>query len=175
MQQLVISAIGPDQPGIVGQLTKTVEELGGNWADSRMINLNGQFAVMARIEIASDQLPQVKQTLATTAQDLNLTLTLAPLDSDTPTTIPLGIPYRIRTYAMDQVGLVHKFTHLLHTRNVNIEELNTQLDHAPHSGTPLFTMDMIVTIPQELQLKQLREELEDLCADLNCDLDLDRV
>lgn len=174
MQQIVLSAIGPDKPGIVDQLTKVVEELGGNWADSRMINLRGQFAVVARVEIGDDQLGNLRANLESATGHLNLTLSLAPADHG-EATIPLGIPYRIRTYAMDQVGLVHRITHLLHTLQVNIEELNTQLDHAPHSGTPLFTMDMNVTIPKDLKLKELREKLEQLCAELNCDLDLDRV
>lgn len=172
MQQFVISAIGPDQPGIVNKLTKAVEQLGGNLADSRMINLKGQFAVVMLVEIAPDQHDPLKQSLTQVAQPLGLVLSFST-DPSSPSV--QGIPYRIRTYAMDQVGLVHRITHQLHSLNVNIEELNTQLEHGAHSGTPLFTMDMIVTIPKDVALVDVRRALEDLCAQLNCDLDIDRA
>ena len=48
---LVVTFVGPDRPGLVELLSKTIAAHGGNWLDSRMCALSGQFAgiVLARV------------------------------------------------------------------------------------------------------------------------------
>ena len=174
MQQLVITAVGADRPGIVDSLTEALAQFSANIADSRMSNLAGQFALVMLLEVPDEQAQPLTAKMPDLGGAIGLTITVAPSRSADPAPLP-GVPYRIRTYAMDQAGLVHRFTHLLHTHNVNIEQLDTRLEHGPHSGTPLFSMDMVVTVPREVKLKALRDQLEQLSADLNCDLDIDRA
>src|SRR3954451_2904621 len=109
MQELVITAVGPDRPGLVGKLTAPLYEASANVADSRMVNLRGQFAVILLAEVASEQLDRVQQRLREVADELGLTLTFRGQGRErakSPTT--LGVPYQLRTYAMDQPGLVHR-------------------------------------------------------------------
>jgi len=175
MPQLVVSAVGSDHPGLVDQLTELLSRYHANIADSRMVNLHGQFAVVMLIDIPEPQVEPIQDQLPGEAEKLGLTATItgtAAADRGAPSP---GVPLRIRTFAMDQVGLVHRIAHALHQHGVNIEDLTTKLEHGPHSGTPLFSMDMVVTVPAEVPLKKVREALETLCADLNCDLDIDRA
>ncbi len=174
MNQLVISAIGPDRPGIVDELTAAVTDRGGNIADSRMVNLRGRFAIIMLIEIDPNQAAGVRSDLDATAGNIGLTLSIQDTDS-TIVEITPAIPYRVKIYSMDQVGLVHRVTHTLHMLQVNIEELDTRLEHGAHSGVPLFSMNMVISVPQTVPLRNVRHDLENLCADLNCDLDIDRV
>ncbi|MCC6581423.1 MAG: hypothetical protein IT440_13380, partial [Phycisphaeraceae bacterium] len=83
-----------------------------------------------------------------------------------------GRPFQLRVSAMDQPGIVHRITHLLHQQDVNIEELETHLEAGAYSGTPLFTMTLSMTVPPQTPVKTLRQELENLCDSLNCDMDL---
>lgn len=175
MQQWVMSALGPDRPGLVDQLSEAISGAGGNIADARMINLRGQFAVVMLVESSGEQSAAAQRAAEAKARAMGLTATIATAGGQAADAAAAGVPYRIRTYAMDQVGLVHRITHALHTHRVNIEELTTRLEHGPHSGTPLFTMDMIVTIPHDMPLKRVRTALETLCEELNCDLDIDRA
>jgi glycine cleavage system transcriptional repressor len=176
MPQLVVSAVGHDHPGLVDQLTELLSRYHANIADSRMVNLHGQFAVVMLIDIPEPHVASIQQELPVEAEKLGLTATIAATGAagDRGTPSP-GVPLRIRTFAMDQAGLVHRIAHALHQHGVNIEDLTTKLEHGPHSGTPLFSMDMVVTVPAEVPLKKVREALEALCADLNCDLDIDRA
>src|SRR5687767_1508801 len=50
MAQIIITAVGPDRPGIVGELTAHLHWAGGNILDSRMVNLRGEFAMMILLE-----------------------------------------------------------------------------------------------------------------------------
>jgi glycine cleavage system transcriptional repressor len=45
--ELVVTAVGPDRPGIASDFTGHVHAAGANLADSRMVNLRGQFALLA--------------------------------------------------------------------------------------------------------------------------------
>jgi len=174
MRELVISAIGPDRPGLVDELTASISNRDANVADSRMVNLRGEFAVVMLVEVADDVAETLRNELVANAEKAGLRANVKVVGQDGEADAP-AVPYRIRTYSMDQVGLVHRITHALHVLKVNIEELTTRLEHGPHSGTPLFSMDMIVSVPEGVPLKNLRDALEGLCAELNCDLDIDRA
>jgi glycine cleavage system transcriptional repressor len=74
---------------------------------------------------------------------------------------------------MDQPGIVHKVTHFLKEQRINIEELETSLTSAPFMGTPVFTMEILMSVPKSVPVKALRRALEELGDSLNCDIDLD--
>ncbi len=176
MQELVITAVGPDRPGLVGKLTAPLFEAGVNVADSRMVNLRGQFAVILLAEVPERSLDDVQASLLHVAESLGLALTFRghTAQEDTwPTTV--GVPYRLRTYAMDQPGLVHRITDLLQRHSINVEELETRSHPRPETGAPLFSMEVRMTIPAAVQVKNVRTELEALCDELNCDVEIQPV
>ena len=84
----------------------------------------------------------------------------------------MGVPFRLRTYAMDQPGLVHKITDLLQRHGINVEELETRSLPRPETGAPLFSMELLMTVPSTVQIKIVRQELETLCDELNCDVEV---
>ncbi len=171
MGQWIVTAVGPDRPGIVGELTGHLHDAGANILDSRMINLRGQFALVLLMECAEAAAAPLARLLPEAAAGIGLHLTLTP---QTETTRPAdGVPYRLKTYSMDRPGIVHKVTQLLRDRSVNIEELVTRQESAAFAGTPLFLMELRLTVPNAVPVRQLRTELEQLCDALNCDVDLD--
>lgn len=176
MQELVVTAVGPDRPGLVGGLTGKLLECSANVADSRMINLRGQFALLLLAEVPENAVETVQEQMLLLAQELGLTITFRGHEASEeqwPTTV--GVPYRLRTYAMDQPGIVHRISDLLQGHGVNVEELETRAAPRPQTGAPLFSMDMLVTVPPNLQIKTLRDKLTELCDELNCDVDLQQV
>ena len=48
---LVMTVIGHDRPGLVESVAAVVAEHGGNWLESRMSRLGGQFAGILRVEV----------------------------------------------------------------------------------------------------------------------------
>jgi glycine cleavage system transcriptional repressor len=83
------------------------------------------------------------------------------------------VPYRLKTYSSDQPGIVHRVTDLLRAHGVNIEDLTTRQESAAFAGTPLFTMELLLTVPPTLAVRKLRTELEAMCDQINCDMDLE--
>ncbi len=171
MAQLIVSALGPDRPGIVGELTERIHESGGNLLDSRMVNLRGQFALMILLECDESSAQKLSRELPGEGEKIGLQLTVRPQGAEAK---PVGgMRYRLKTYSLDQPGIVARLSKVLRGHGVNIEELVARQESAPFDGGQLFTAEMRLTIPGGVSVRKLREELEALCNDLNCDVDLD--
>ena len=172
MTQWIVTAVGPDRPGLVGELTGHLHAGGANLLESRMVNLRGQFAVVLLLEAdeaggaaLADQLPAAGERMG-----LKLFVTRQGEAAAPPAA---GVPYRLKTYSSDQPGIVHRVTDLLRAHGVNIEDLSTRQESAAFAGTPLFTMDLTLSVPPAVAVRKLRADLESLCDQLNCDVDLE--
>src|SRR5580692_1564067 len=51
---LVLTVISPDRTGLVEAIARAVAEHGGNWLESRMCRLGGEFAGILRVEIPAE-------------------------------------------------------------------------------------------------------------------------
>lgn len=170
--ELVVTAVGPDRPGIASDFTGHVHAAGANLADSRMVNLRGQFALLALVEGNLGALEALKGRLRAAASSLGLTFEFGAAPR-ADAAVSRGVPFRVKTYSMDQPGIVHKITTFLREQQINIEELATRLESAPFMGTPLFTMELVILVPPGANVKTLRHALEELGDTLNCDIDID--
>lgn len=171
MAQLVISAVGPDRPGIVGEITAHLHAAGGNILDSRMVNLRGEFALMILLDVIDSAAGSLSDSLPATGKGMGLNLFVTPQVA-TPTRVD-GLKYRLKTYSLDQPGIVARLTNLLRQHAINIEDLVAHQESAAFAGSPLFVTQMRVTIPKSVPVRKLRSDLETLCGELNCDVDLE--
>ncbi len=171
--QLVISAIGTDRPGIVNELSQLIVNNHGNIDDSRMTVLGGEFAIILLISGSAEELSKIEQTLQQEAEKLQLNI----LSKHTQ---PGGepekqIPYVVEILAMDNPGIVYKLADFLSSRNINIQSMQTDRYPAPHTGTPMFAIEMIITVPQSIIINELRDDFLDLCEDMNLDASIEAV
>ncbi|MBC9890368.1 MAG: hypothetical protein F7B06_11145 [Opitutae bacterium] len=49
--QIVMTLMGKDQPGLVKSVASVVAKHEGNWLESRMCHLGGQFAGVLRVSV----------------------------------------------------------------------------------------------------------------------------
>jgi glycine cleavage system transcriptional repressor len=168
--ELVVTAVGPDRPGLASEFTGHVHAAGANLADSRMVNLRGQFALLALVEGPMEVLEALKRRLREAGSSMGLEVGFAGAPKANPRQ---GVPFRLKTYSMDQPGIVHRITSYLREHEINVEELVTRLESAPFMGTPVFTMEILMLVPPSTSVKVLRRALEELGDTLNCDVDLD--
>lgn len=172
--ELIVTAVGPDRPGIASEFTGQVHGAGANLADTRMVNLRGKFALIALVEGTAEVLDDVKKRLAEAAPRIGLAIDFAsPAPKESAAAHREGVPFRLKTYSMDQPGIVHRITSYLREQGVNVEELVTRLESAPFMGTPVFTMEILMLVPKAVSVKKLRQALEELGDQLNCDVDID--
>jgi glycine cleavage system transcriptional repressor len=174
MSQLIVSALGPDRPGIVGELTSHLHEAGANLLDTRMVNLRGQFAMMVLLEAPNAAVEKIASELPQFGRRIGLTLTVAEQGvGEAAPHATHGLPYRLKTYSLDQPGIVARLTGVLRGYRVNIEELTARQESAAFAGNPLFLTEMRLTVPADVSLRELRADIEKVCSQINCDWDLD--
>jgi glycine cleavage system regulatory protein len=163
MADLVLTLIGPDRPGIVESIAEPIAALGGNWLESRMAHLAGQFAGILRVEVPDEKAAALADALRKLeARGLRLTVEAGPRPA---------APAARRTLVVDLVGLdrpgiVREISRVLAERGVNIEELVTDRTPAPMSAELLFRSKARVNVPAGLDAAELRTRLERLAQDL---------
>jgi glycine cleavage system transcriptional repressor len=167
VQHVVLTAIGPDRPGLVDEVTRFVAECGGNLEDSRMVNLRGQFAMVMLVAGPADVVERVKDGLGQLKTATGVHAEVQAV-AGRPDSSP-ALPYKLSTWAMDHPGLMQSVAHLLSEFGVNIESAESSLRPAPYTGAPLFEMELVVAVQQSTGVAELREALGRLCDDLNID------
>lgn len=158
---LVITALGEDRPGIINELSRLVLEQKGNILDSRMTVLGGEFAILLLVSGTWDTIARLESTLPKAQEKLELTiLTKRTAERSKKNQY---LPYHVEVISIDHPGIVHKVADFFSSRKINVEEMNTSSHHAPHTGTPMFVLNMVLGVPQKQSITQLREQFLDFC------------
>lgn len=170
---VLLTAIGPDRPGLVDEVSQKLAERGLNIESSRMAVLGGEFAII--MLVAGE--PAAADRLAADTADLSgrtgLQVFLKPTIAPGQRASASSLPYRLVAAGMDHQGIVHEVSQVLHSFKVNIESLETQVAPAPVSGTPIFTMTAAVAVPAEVKIRELRAALIDRGDALNVDVEFE--
>ena len=163
MTDLVLTLLGPDRPGLVELVAGIIATHKGNWLESRMTRLAGQFAGILRAELPDAEMPAALAALNALAErGLKVTATTAsrPAESAAERTMDLEL------VGLDRPGIVREISQLLAANGVNVEELTTNRKSAPMSGEMLFEARAHVRVPAGTDLAALRAGLERLASDL---------
>ena len=166
---LVLTIVGPDRPGIVEVIAATLAAHGGNWEQSRMAHLAGQFAGILRISAPKEQLPQLQAALEALAARGLRVVSAQGLAGDRPPARSL----RLELTGTDREGIVHEIAGALTAREVNVEELETSHESAPMAGNALFHARALLRVPSQVDMAELRSTLEAIGDDLMVDLTLE--
>ena len=163
MSHLVLTLIGPDRPGIVEEVADPVAAHGGNWVESRMARLGGQFAGILRVEVPEDRAAALVEALRLLERrGLRVAVEAEPRAA---TPAPRRL-LSVDLVGLDRPGIVREISHVFAERGVNVEELITDLTPAAMSGELLFRSRALVKVPPELDATELRARLEKLASDL---------
>ncbi len=171
-RSLVMTVIGPDRPGLVESVAALVAEHGGNWLESRMSRLGGQFAGILRVELP----PEQEAALVAALQALGargLSIVVHPEEL-----VPLSKPERLsllEIVGQDRPGIVRQITHALAGHGVNVEELETECSSAAMSGETLFKARAKLNLPEGCNTSEIRQRLEKIAEDLIVEISFEEM
>ncbi len=165
---LVLTLIGPDRPGLVETVAELVAAHGGNWLESRLARLGGQFAGIVRIELPGEREAGLRAALAALGEKaLAVEVARDPAAALAPAA---GRAVTLELVGQDRPGIVHQITRVLAAHRVNVEELTTEWVEAPMAGGMLFQARAQLLIPAHADMAVVRGDLEKIAADLMVDL-----
>jgi glycine cleavage system transcriptional repressor len=172
-QLIVITAVGNDRAGVVHDLTRAVLECGGNIVESRMTALGSEFAMLLLVAGNWHTLARLESELKKVGEESHLAVTVRRTESRSQRADML--PYAVDVICLDQAGIVFNLASFFASRDIDIAELNTRSYAAAHTGAPMFSVQMTVNIPGNMQIAGLREEFMDFCDQLNLDAIMEPV
>ncbi len=164
---LVLTAVGPDRPGLVSEIASAIHAAGANLEDSRMAILGGEFALLLLLSGTEAAASSVEGAAKGIGDKLGLRVLLKRTGRSERRDF---LPYRIRVTGVDRPGIVLSVSEILARRGVNVASLESRVEFAPLSGTPMFVLDAELQIPSEVALSDLRRELSQHCEEENLDL-----
>ncbi len=167
---LILTAVGPDQVGLVEKISQFIVQHACNIEDSKMAVFCGEFAVI--ILIAGDSTNLV--ALASAYRDLE-TQTSLTISIKTPSVRKAAeslLPYRLTASCMDHPGIVYQLSAVLSRLGINIESVETKTYAAPVSGTPIFRLEALISVPTKTNINALRQCLAELQREENIDIEL---
>lgn len=168
-QTIVLTVIGADRPGLVQLVTDRVAAHGGNWLESRMCHLGGQFAGIARVELPAGNLAALRAALAAlAAQGLRVTVD----EGGAAAHAAAGVAATLDLIGHDRPGILKTVASVLAAHGVNVEELSSDCVSAPMGGGTLFQAKVRVVIPAGVKIESVRADLEKIAADLMVDVSL---
>ncbi|BCJ59868.1 glycine cleavage system protein R [Micromonospora endophytica] len=124
MNELAITVIGRDRPGIVADVAEVLARLGANLTDSTMTRLRGHFAMT--LICVGPAATEVEAALAPLAADSQLVATVRSVARDGEAA-PAGEPYVMAVHGADRMGIVAAMTRVLTEAGGNVTDLSTRL------------------------------------------------
>lgn len=167
---LVLTVIGPDRPGLVNALSDTIAGCGGNWLDSRMANLAGQFAGILLLDVAAARVADLRAALQQLeTKGLRVVVEQTP-DAAAPT--DGGRTLKLELIGQDRPGIVRDISRVLAEQHVSISEFHTAHTSGSFSGEAMFKATAQLRLPAGLDEGALQRALESLADELMVDLEL---
>ncbi len=170
-EHLLVTAVGEDRPGIVSHLAEVITRHGANMEDSRMTVLGGEFAAIALVTVPEAKEAELLKDLESLAKE-KIHVTTKKTKAPDASRFKGYTNYQISLEGADHEGIVHKITSYLKNHGINIQSMETELVPAPETGTPLFCMNAIVSVPPSINFKTLNEELDAIGAEEAVDVDV---
>lgn len=165
MNELAITVIGQDRPGIVADVAEALARLGANLTDSTMTRLRGHFAMT--LICTGPSAAEAEAALHPITASGQLLATVREVRSE-GYTVPGGEPYVMSVHGADRLGIVAALTRVLADVGGNVTDLTTRL-----SGT-LYVLLAEVELPPEV-VDRVRTRLAEVAADLGVEVTLRRA
>jgi glycine cleavage system transcriptional repressor len=161
VNELAITVIGHDRPGIVADVSEILSGLGINLTDSTMTRLRGHFAMTL---ICTGDVPEETVEAALlplcTGSSLLATVRQVRPEADEPAT---GTPYVVSLHGADRLGIVAAVTRVLANAGGNITDLTTRL------VGPLYVLVAEVDLPEGV-VARVTAELAQTAAELGVEV-----
>jgi glycine cleavage system regulatory protein len=166
----IVTFIGDDRPGLVEQLSRVIENNGGNWHESRLSQLGGKFAGLIRVSLPADQGLTLETDLSALATS-GLSVRVTP-SGEKRQPVP-GRDITLTVLGPDRPGIVREISRALALREINVLEMHSQVISAPMSAEMIFSAHIDAWIPETTDTDDLTDTLDEIANQMTLEIDLE--
>ena len=164
MYSLIISAVGSDRPGIVSEISGVITSHGGNVEESRMSKMGSDFAIIMLVSVSPDWAESLEVTLQS-INDLSITAKRTKVKESNDSQ-----RCQIDLSGADNEGIVKVLSKYLAGKSINILEMQTYISNAPVAGTPLFNLNAMTSVPENLNIMDIQFDLNKIAQKLGVEI-----
>lgn len=158
----IVNFIGTASPSTIKQLSAITHENGGKWLISKVNFIDNQVAGVIKIDLPSNNMATVKNAFSYTD---NLICQFTDCDSSLHDKETI---YTLRVDASDRAGIVNEITTVLDGQGISILDMDCHRVFIAGGGgisSSLFTAEIALKLPAQLNVDDVRRELELLSED----------
>ncbi|HAS6347713.1 transcriptional regulator [Vibrio sp. IRLE0018] len=158
----IVNFVGRASPTTIKQLAAITHENGGKWLISKVNFIEDQVAAVIKIDMPSQHVQTVKDAFSSHPD-----LIVQFVDSDS-TAHDKETIFQLRLDSNDRAGIVNEITHVLDNQGISILDMDCQRVFIAGGGgvsSSLFTANMAIKLPVELDIEDVANELESLSED----------
>jgi glycine cleavage system transcriptional repressor len=162
MPRFSLHAVGTNRPGIVSGVTEAIAAMGWDIGESAMTLLAGQFAMVIVLDsglISDGRL--IEQTLGQVVEELDLFLSVRPLDSE-PEPFVAGSSISLSVSGANKPGIVAGIAGVLAAAGADIRSLESRMV----DGGPGCVMSIVAVVPGETQRSPIEASLLEVASEL---------
>ena len=164
-ESLIITVFAQDRPGVLQQLSDVVLAHKGNWLESSLSQLRGQFAGIARVKISPDNKQALIDAFDALKQD-DINVTIRSETERAASTEQYGDGIEILVEANDRPGIVEEIAAVLAKHKVNVVQMDTACESASMAGYQMFYANLTVELSAGYTVENLEMDLESVSDDL---------
>jgi glycine cleavage system regulatory protein len=165
-EDLVMSVLAVDRPGLVSRLAALVAEHQGNWIDSSMSRLAGAFAGIVHIHVPTGHLAALEAALVALGEE-GIKVLVSRANAPSLQSQRLA---SVELTCRDRPGLVRDISTVLARRHVSIEQLETEVFEASMAGGHMFSAIARIRLPETVEVDDLLNDFEELGGDVLADV-----
>jgi glycine cleavage system regulatory protein len=163
---LILTVIGDDRPGLVGEVAAVISAHEGNWLEASMSHLAGKFAGIVKVAVPTGGSTALQAALGA------LTGLKTQCETSAEKPAPAERRLSLSLVGHDRIGIVSEVTQTLARHAANIEKIETHTASAPMSAGTLFYAEVSLTAAGSLDVLALQSDLERISNDLMVDISL---
>ncbi len=171
---IVLTVIANDQPGIIETVSGVLNSHGGNWTQSSMSSLAGQFAGILLASVPAGVTGVCIDELRG-LEERGLRIIVQTCEGhETGTGAGESQSFSMELVGNDRPGIVADVTRVLANHHVSVNTFETAIESASMAGGDLFRARANLLLPPGSDIEALESELEGFANDLMVDIRLER-
>jgi glycine cleavage system transcriptional repressor len=166
---MILFALSKNRLGIVDEVSSYLFKRKANILDSRMAVMGGHFSITCLFSCSNNELEIIKADIRELTE-LGLATSLHEADKPDSMQTEASNPLKFEIISMDHPGIVQNVVHILKENNICILSLDTELKPMPHTGAPMFDLNLEASVPESLSIAEVKEKLDELASEMDLDL-----
>lgn len=174
LEYLICSIISSDRVGLIDEVATCITSCDGNWLESNMSKLSGQFAGIISICITKEKKKNlIKELNKLKKKDIIINISdEGIIRESTSVHIMDQNDIHINVLGSDRPGIIQNISHALNVSNINILNMQTSLISAPMSAEKLFNAEIIIQRGMLSDFDKLQQSLNEISEKLLVSIDL---